>query len=81
MPLIYGNDLFWPLFKISLIKNNLGLMDNRSAKVLLGNESLGRLPYPLPLLEGKKLKKKCCKKFKKGKRCKNCPGRAKSGKE
>lgn len=56
-------------------------MDNRSAKILLGNESLGRLPYPLPLLEGKKLKKKCCKKFKKGKRCKKCPGRAKSGKD
>lgn len=33
------------------------------------------LPFPLPLIQGKKIKKKCCKKFKKGKRCKSCPGR------
>lgn len=29
--------------------------------------------YPCPVVQGK-LKKKCCKKFKKGKRCKKCPG-------
>jgi hypothetical protein len=28
--------------------------------------------FPLPVLESKD-KKKCCKKYKKGKRCKNCP--------
>jgi len=33
------------------------------------------LPFALPIIQGKKLKKKCCKKFKKGKRCKRCPGR------
>ncbi len=33
------------------------------------------LPFALPIVEGKKLKKKCCRKFKKGKRCKRCPGR------
>lgn len=33
------------------------------------------LPFPLPVVQGKKLKKKCCKKYKKGKRCKRCPGR------
>lgn len=27
---------------------------------------------PLPIIELKE-KKKCCKKYKKGKRCKNCP--------
>lgn len=31
------------------------------------------LPYWLPIVSSKK-KKKCCKKFKKGKRCKKCPG-------
>ena len=31
-----------------------------------------RLPFPLPIVEAKK-KKKCCKKFKKGKRCRSCP--------
>ncbi len=31
------------------------------------------LPFALPIVEGKKLKKKCCKKYKKGKRCKRCP--------
>jgi len=40
-----------------------------------GLEDLTALPFPLPLIEGKKLKKKCCKKFKKGKRCKKCPGK------
>ena len=33
-----------------------------------------RLPFALPIVQGKKLKKKCCKKYKKGKRCKRCPG-------
>lgn len=32
-----------------------------------------RLPFPLPVVQGKKLKKNCCKKYKKGKRCKRCP--------
>lgn len=36
-----------------------------------------RLPFPLVVIEGKKLKKKCCRKFKKGKRCKRCPANAK----
>ena len=34
-----------------------------------------KLPFALPIVEGKKLKKKCCKKYKKGKRCGRCPGR------
>ena len=33
------------------------------------------LPFALPIVQGKKMKKKCCKKYKKGKRCKRCPGR------
>ncbi len=33
------------------------------------------LPFPLPIAQAKKDKKKCCKKHKKGKRCKNCPER------
>jgi len=32
-----------------------------------------RLPFALPIIEGKKFKKKCCKKYKKGKRCGRCP--------
>lgn len=32
-----------------------------------------RLPFALPIIEGKKLKKKCCKKYKKGKQCRRCP--------
>jgi len=35
------------------------------------------LPFPLPVIQGKKMKKKCCRKFKKGKRCKRCPANAK----
>ena len=35
------------------------------------------LPFPLPIIQGKKLKKKCCRKFKKGKRCKRCPANIK----
>ena len=31
------------------------------------------LPFALPVIQGKKLKKKCCKKYKKGKRCGRCP--------
>ena len=31
------------------------------------------LPFALPLIQGKKLKKNCCKKYKKSKRCKRCP--------
>lgn len=34
-----------------------------------------RLPYWLPVLQSKDQKKKCCKKHKEGKRCKNCPKR------
>lgn len=37
------------------------------------NPSAFRLPFPLPIAEAK-MKKKCCKKYKKGKRCKKCPG-------
>ncbi|MEO1514262.1 MAG: hypothetical protein AAFV95_04595 [Bacteroidota bacterium] len=34
------------------------------------------LPFALPTIQGKKLKKKCCQKFKKkGKYCKRCPGK------
>jgi len=36
-----------------------------------------RLPFALPIVQGKKMKKKCCRKFKKGKRCKRCPGNLK----
>jgi len=39
-------------------------------------ENQVRLPFALPIIQGKKMKKKCCKKYKKGKRCKRCPGRA-----
>jgi len=42
------------------------------------NLPIGEIPssfYSLPIIE-MQLKKKCCKKYKKkGKRCKNCPGR------
>jgi len=31
------------------------------------------LPFPLVVIENKKRKKKCCKKYKKGKRCGSCP--------
>ncbi len=34
-------------------------------------------PFSGPSEEMSCLKKKCCKKFKKGKRCKKCPGRLK----
>lgn len=36
-----------------------------------------RLAFALPIVQGKKMKKKCCKKFKKGKRCKSCPANLK----
>jgi hypothetical protein len=29
--------------------------------------------FPLPVIQAKKAKKKCCKKYKKGKRCGSCP--------
>ena len=48
------------------------LSDKRHADVF---ENHVLLPFPLQIVEGKKLKKKCCRKFKKGKRCKRCPGR------
>ncbi len=47
---------------------------NITTTVGYGLEDLSGLPFPLPVIQGKKLKKKCCKKFKKGKRCKKCPG-------
>lgn len=37
-------------------------------------ESQPALPFPLQIVQGKKMKKKCCRKYKKGKRCKRCPG-------
>lgn len=33
-----------------------------------------QLPFALPVVQSKDKKKKCCKKYKKGKRCKKCPG-------
>jgi hypothetical protein len=36
------------------------------------NPAAPRLPFPLPLATTKE-KKKCCKKYKKGKRCRKCP--------
>ena len=67
------------LFKISLIKVKLisNRMARKSSAAILGNESMGSLPFSLPIVQGKKVKKKCCKKFKKGKRCKKCPGNLK----
>ncbi|MBK8747672.1 MAG: hypothetical protein WAT40_13595 [Saprospiraceae bacterium] len=35
------------------------------------------LYFALPIALNKDRKKECCKKFKKGKRCKSCPGRKK----
>ena len=43
---------------------------------ILGHHSIGRLPFVLPVIQTKKGKKSCCKKYKKGKRCKKCPGRS-----
>jgi hypothetical protein len=40
----------------------------------LASNSLGNIPFPLQIVQAKS-KKKCCKKYKKGKRCKKCPGR------
>ncbi|MEL6865898.1 MAG: hypothetical protein AAFP19_15845 [Bacteroidota bacterium] len=40
---------------------------------ILGTDAIGHLPFSLPVIQGKKLKKKCCKKYRKGKRCKRCP--------
>ena len=37
-----------------------------------------KMAFPLPMAQSKKMKKKCCKKYKKkGKRCGSCPGRLK----
>ncbi len=49
-------------------------MTKSANKAILGNNAPSRLAFPLPIIEGKKMKKKCCKKYKKGKRCKRCPG-------
>jgi hypothetical protein len=38
-----------------------------------GNPTALRLPFPLPVIQSKSKKKKCCKKYKKGKACKSCP--------
>lgn len=46
------------------------LSDKRN---FIPGESTILLPFPLPVIQGKKMKKKCCRKFKKGKRCKRCP--------
>ncbi|MFT4760972.1 MAG: hypothetical protein ACI9XO_002299 [Paraglaciecola sp.] len=54
---------------MSLQKNNHSEVTDIFANV--------RLPFALPIVQGKKLKKKCCKKFKKGKRCKRCPANLK----
>ena len=47
------------------------------AKFNFENPNAVLVAFPLPVVEGKDLKKKCCKKFKKGKRCKRCPGNKK----
>ena len=38
------------------------------------------LPFALPIVQGKKMKKKCCKKYKNSdkKKCKGCPKRKKN---
>ena len=48
-------------------------MAKKSSEAILGSDSMGSLPFSLPIVQGKKVKKKCCRKFKKGKRCKKCP--------
>lgn len=53
---------------MSVIRN----INQESCDIRLENSI--RLPFALPIIQGKKMKKKCCKKFKKGKRCKRCPG-------
>lgn len=35
----------------------------------------GDLVFPLHIVSKKDFKKKCCKSYKDGKRCKRCPGR------
>jgi hypothetical protein len=37
-------------------------------------EAMGSSFIALPVFAAKKVKKKCCKKYKNGKRCKKCPG-------
>ena len=51
---------------------NYSISDKRNYNI---EENQVRLPFALPIVQGKKMKKKCCKKFKKGKRCKRCPRR------
>ncbi len=51
-------------------------MNIRKSKLPVHNPSNDIvLPFPLQIVHGKKLKKKCCKKYKKGKRCGRCPGK------
>lgn len=45
---------------------------NKSSSAMIIENGL-RLPFALPVIQGKKLKKKCCKKYKKSKRCSRCP--------
>lgn len=52
-------------------------MARKSSNAILGDEGMGSLPFSLPIIQGKKVKKKCCRKFKKGKRCKKCPANCK----
>jgi hypothetical protein len=49
------------------------IIKNKNTEVINPSREI-RLPFALPIIEGKKMKKKCCKKYKKGKRCKRCPG-------
>ncbi len=49
-------------------------MSANSSKLQTENPGTAiRLPFPLPVIQMKDGKKKCCKKYKKGKACKKCP--------
>jgi hypothetical protein len=50
-------------------------MKSNINKLITGENIPGKLPFPLPVIQGKKDKKKCCKKYKKGKQCTKCPKR------
>lgn len=53
----------------------MSVLTNKEVAIESPTEIL-HLPFALPIIQGKKTKKKCCKKYlKKGKRCKSCPGR------
>jgi hypothetical protein len=52
-------------------------MARKLSNLSLNDDGIGTLAFALPIVQSKKLKKKCCKKFKKGKRCKRCPAHAK----